>query len=83
MLHNLSVIGKSYDITKIYLFINTMFLFPVGRVQQTAIQREKYRWNHVSSRGKDRSLKNLESAVSRFPNALQLKNLYNDRNLNK
>lgn len=49
------------------------FLFPVGGIQQTAIQREKYRWNYVSSRGKDRSLKNLESAVSLFPYPLQLK----------
>lgn len=73
MLHDLSVIRKFNDKTKIYLFIKRIFLLPVGGVQQTAIQREKYRWNYVSSRGKDRSLKNLESAVSRFPNALQLK----------
>lgn len=48
-------------------------MFPVGGVQQTAIQREKYRWKYVSSRGKDSSLKNLESAVSLFPYPLQLK----------
>lgn len=48
-------------------------MFPVGGVQQTAIQREKYRWKYVSSRGKDSSLKSLESAVSLFPYPLQLK----------